>query len=216
MMNPVVQKMKIDLSLYFSDIPPFLKDGLSYRGNLDLLTSNGLVSIIGSRKPTKKGSAAAEKITKNLVSKGIVTVSGMAEGIDRIVHQTTIDAGGKTIAVLGTPVDKIYPRSNTDIYNLIIDGHLALSQFDTGTNTRPSHFPMRNRTMAFISDATIICDATEKSGTKHQANAALKYNKKLFILEHIIDEQNVSWCKELLAKGAKKLYFNQQEILSLH
>lgn len=215
MMNTVALIMNIDLSLYYSDVPSFLEEGLFYKGNLSLLTSGKRVSIIGSRKPTNAGSKAAVRITKELIAKGFTTVSGMAEGIDTIVHKTTIDSGGKTIAVLGTPVEKVYPKSNTDIYNIMVENHLVLSQFDSGTKTRPSHFPMRNRTMAFISETTIICDATEKSGTKHQALAALKFKKQVFILSHIIDKHNVTWCKDLLTKGAKKLEIYQQEILSL-
>ena len=216
MMNPIVEQLKTDLSHNFTDVPYYLKDGLDFRGDLDLLSRDiERVSIIGSRKPTESGSKAAESIARELVSKGVIIVSGLAEGIDTIAHKTTIATGGRTIAVLGTPIDKIYPKSNTDLFRVIEKEHLILSQFDLGTKTQPSHFPMRNRTMAFISDATIICDATAKSGTKHQAHAALRYGKKLFILGHIIDEQNVTWCKDLLTKGAKKLHNYTQEILSL-
>lgn len=215
MMNTLIQNMKANLSDKYDNVPNYLREGINYIGDIQLLYSGKRISIIGSRKPTAKGAMVAKAVTEILVQKDIVTVSGLAAGIDRIVHETTIRNNGKTIAVLGTPVDKIYPRSNADIYDIIAERHLLLSQFDENTNTRPSNFPMRNRTMAFISDSTIICDASEKSGTKHQALAALKFNKRLFIASHITDEHKVRWCLELLQKGAQKLDINKVENLSL-
>ena len=215
MMNTLVQNMKTDLSDKYDNIPNYLSGGINYIGNIQLLCAEQKVSIIGSRKPTAMGAQVAKAVTELLVLKDIVTVSGLATGIDRIVHETTIRNNGKTIAVLGTPVNKIYPQSNSDIYDIIAERHLLLSQFDESTSTRPSNFPMRNRTMAFISDSTIICDASEKSGTRHQALAALKFKKKLFIASHITDEHKVRWCIELLQKGAQKLDINKVENLSL-
>lgn len=214
-MNTLVQNMKADISEKYGDVPNYLREGINYIGDIQLLYTGQRVSIIGSRRPTTKGAHVAKTVTEILVQNNIVTVSGLAAGIDRIVHETTIRSNGKTIAVLGTPVNKIYPQSNSDIYEIIAQRHLLLSQFDENTSTRPSNFPMRNRTMAFISDSTIICDASEKSGTRHQALAALKFEKKLFIASHITDDHKVRWCMELLQKGAQKLDINKVENLSL-
>lgn len=206
--------MKTDIKEHFSNSPSYLNDGLYYKGDLNLLYSNRKVSIIGSRIPTKEGRVAAEKITKFYIDKGVTIVSGMAKGIDRIAHLTAIKNNGATIAVLGTPVDKIYPRENKDIYDVMVENHLVISQFESNAKTSRSSFPMRNRTMAFICDTTIICDASESSGTKHQAKEALKYGRQLYILSHIVTHGNVSWCNNLLDLGAELIDINQLGSLS--
>ena len=199
-------------SFFKNETPKPPIKGLYFRGDSNILKNHKMASIIGSRKPTEIGTNCAVKITKQLVKNGVATVSGLALGIDTIVHEETINQKGKTIAVLGTPVNKIYPKQNTELYHRILEKGLLLSQFDDLTPTRPSHFPMRNRTMAFLADATFICDASEKSGTKHQAKEALKLNKRVYILSHIIDEQKVVWANELISKGAIKLDLSKNKI----
>lgn len=203
--------LKLD-SFFDSEIPKPLIKGLYFHGDSSILKNYKTASVIGSRKPTGKGAECAISITRHLVHNGVATVSGLALGIDTIVHEETINLKGKTIAVLGTPINKIYPKQNTELYHLIAEKGLLLSQFDGLSPTRPSHFPMRNRTMAFLAHATFICDASEKSGTKHQAKEALKLKRPVYILSHIIDEQQVAWASELVSKGAIKLDLSNNKI----
>ncbi len=126
-------------------------------------------------------------------------VSGLAQGVDTIAHRVAL--AGKTIAVLGTPLDIATPTGNLGLLNEIKKNHLAISQFPIGTKVYPSNFPARNKTMALISDATIIIEASEKSGTQHQAWEAIRLGRQVFILENIL-QANVLWASKALEYGA--------------
>ncbi|TKD59029.1 DNA-processing protein DprA [Flavobacterium sp. ASW18X] len=189
------------------EVPSYLSKGLDFKGNKELLQHPKKIAIIGSRKPTAKGEKAAKEIALTMIQNNCVIVSGLAEGIDTIAHTITLDNQGNTIAVIGTPIDKVYPKQNAALSQTIADKGLILSQFPLGTPVRPSNFPQRNKTMAYLCLATFICDATAKSGTRHQALEALKHHKSVYIMEHIIDAE-VPWALKLLEKGAKKLTFD--------
>ncbi|MCB2197643.1 MAG: DNA-protecting protein DprA [Bacteroidetes bacterium] len=174
-------------------------------GDTSLLTEGVRVSVVGSRKPSKFGIQRAKIVVKELVSKNITVVSGLADGIDTIAHQTAIELHGKTIAVVGTDLSKVYPSKNKELFEEIKKSHLAISQFPEGYPMQKKNFPMRNRTMALISDATIIVEASEKSGTKHQGWEALRLGRHLFILQNIIDDKSITWAKEMIKYGAQAL-----------
>ena len=139
------------------------------------------------------------------MSYGTTIVSGLAEGIDTAAHSAAIEAGGRTIAVLGTSVEKPYPASNRALFDLIATQHLVVSQFPDGAPVQPRNFPMRNRTMALISHATVIVEAAEKSGTLHQAWEALRLGRPLFILESIARNAELLWPTEVQRYGAQVL-----------
>lgn len=170
-----------------------------YEGNFDLLMKSPKVSVVGSRNISKDGEKRTEIITTELVKRGITVVSGLAQGVDTIAH--TVALTGKTIAVLGTSIDIATPTSNKNLLEEIKKNHLAISQFPIGSKVYPSNFPARNKTMALISDATIIIEASEKSGTQHQAWEAIRLGRQVFILENIINS-NVSWAVKALEYGA--------------
>lgn len=174
-------------------------------GDRQLLQLAPRVSVVGSRKASDDGLRRAVKLARLLVEREAVVVSGMAEGIDTIAHRAAIEAGGKTIAVLGTPLDKPYPKSNLELFRVICTGHLALSQFPLGTATQPKNFPIRNRTMALISHATIIVEAAEGSGSLHQAWEALRLGRPLFIAESMAKASGLTWPAELQRYGAQVL-----------
>jgi len=178
---------------------------LYLEGNQSLVTECLRVSVVGSRKATPEGLRRAKAITKELVSRNIIVVSGLAEGIDTVAHTTAIAEGGKTIAVLGTPIDKVYPAENRGLLETIKRDHLAVSQFPIGYPSQPMNFPIRNRTMALLSDATIIIEAGEKSGTLHQGWEALRLGRLLFILESVVQGGQVSWATEMVHYGAQVL-----------
>ncbi len=178
---------------------------LFVEGDLSLLSSGLKVSIVGSRKPSERGIRDAECLARTLVEHGVIVVSGLAEGIDTVAHETAIGSGGKTIAVLGTPLDVAYPAKNKGLLDKIKKDHLAVSQFSPGYPTTPGNFPLRNLTMALLSDATIIVEASENSGTRHQGWEALRLGRFVFILKTVIDNKALSWPKEMMKYGAQEL-----------
>lgn len=158
-------------------------DVLYTAGDTSLLKEGSRVAIVGSRKATPAGIKRAQAVARALVQQGIVVVSGLAEGIDTAAHQTAIDEGGRTIAVLGTPLSKAYPAKNSGLLEEIKRNHLAISQFSEGYPGRSENFPRRNRTMALICDATIIIEASEKSGTRNQGWEAIRLGRDSQVVE---------------------------------
>ena len=178
---------------------------LYYRGDRGLLKQGPRVSIVGSRAASANGLKRASRLARTLVSNGAVIVSGLAEGIDTAAHEATLAAGGRTIAVLGTPLDQPYPASNRALYERIATDHLAVSQFARSAPVRPKNFPMRNRTMALLSHATVIVEAAEKSGTLHQAWEALRLGRPLFVMESTARNPGLSWPAKVESYGAQVL-----------
>jgi DNA processing protein len=178
---------------------------LFVEGDASLIYSGLKVSIVGSRKPTQQGIEDAKCLAKTLVKHGAIVLSGLAEGIDTVAHETAIKNGGKTIAVLGTPLDVAYPAKNRNLLDIIKKDHLAISQFGKGYPTKKENFPMRNRTMALLSDATIIVEASEASGTRHQGWEALRLGRFIFIMKSVLENKDLSWPKEMVKYGAQEL-----------
>ncbi len=163
------------------------------------------LSVIGSREASSEGIMDAKSIAKTLVKNEAIVVSGLAKGIDTAAHRTAIDEGGNTIAVLGTPLDKVYPRENFQLQNFIMQNHLAISQFPIGHPTQPKDFIIRNRTMALISNASIIVEAGDSSGSLHQGWEALRLGRPLFIWKAIMENSSLHWPQMMLKYGAIEL-----------
>lgn len=174
-------------------------------GRIELLRDGMRISVVGSRDASAEGLARARALTEALVARGIVVVSGLAAGIDTAAHTAAIRAGGSTIAVLGTPLDVCFPKDNRELQARIQAEHLAISQFASGTPSQKKNFPLRNRTMALVSDATIIVEAGEGSGTIHQGWEALRLGRPLFLLESLVNRAELAWPKEMLGYGAEVL-----------
>ena len=135
-----------------------------YAGNLDLLKGPA-VSIVGTRDGTEDGRQRARRLARELIQAGVVIVSGLARGIDTAAHVSVIEHGGFTAAVIGTPLDKAYPAENAELQETIYRDHLLLSPFPIGERVFPSNFPKRNRVMAALTDASVIVEASDTSGT---------------------------------------------------
>jgi DNA processing protein len=187
---------------------------LYVKGAMEVPVPRPRVSIVGSRKASSNGLLETRLTAKKLAENGVVIVSGLAEGIDTVAHKTAIETCGKTIAVLGTPLDKTYPQTNWALQQEIMLDHLAISQFRIGLPTRPQHFVLRNRTMALISDVTIIIEASDKSGSLHQGWEAIRLGRPLFISKSILNTPNLHKAKSMLEYGAMELN-NPQEVLEL-
>jgi len=171
-------------------------------GAMDIPLPAPRVSIVGSRRASPEGLETAAKVARVLVKNQAVIVSGLALGIDTAAHKGAIASGGRTIAVIGTPLDRFYPPQNTELQKEIMRSHLVISQFPIGHKTMPRDFPFRNRTMALISDATVIIEAGETSGTLHQGWEALRLGRSLFIWRTILENKKLNWPQEMLNYGA--------------
>ncbi|MEX0656262.1 MAG: DNA-processing protein DprA [Nitrosopumilaceae archaeon] len=184
---------------------------LYLKGPMEIPLPRPRVSIIGTRQPSPDGLQATKTFARTLVEKQTVIVSGLAKGIDTAAHKTAIMMGGKTIAVIGTSLNKAYPRENAELQQEIMSKHLVISQFPVGYPTTRKNFVIRNRTMALISDATIIVEAGNTSGSLHQCWETLRLGRPLFIWKSVFDNAKLTWPKEMLEYGAMKLS-NLEEI----
>jgi DNA processing protein len=180
---------------------------LYFQGEWDLVESR-CVAVVGTRTPSKEGVQRAKQIVRNLVRDGWTIVSGLAQGIDTVAHTTALELGGRTIAVIGTPISEVYPKANADLQARIARDFLVVSQIPI---ERYGHqiwmqnrgfFPERNITMSALTEATIIVEAGNTSGTLIQARAALRQNRKLFILDSCFKNPELTWPHAYAAKGA--------------
>lgn len=185
---------------------------LYIKGPMDIPLLRPKVSVVGTRKPTEAGIQETQAIVSMLVDENVTVVSGLAMGIDTIAHRTTITQGGLTVAVLGTPLNMQYPKSNYNLQNEIAAGHLLVSQFPTDYPINKGNFVRRNRTMALISDATVIVEAGNGSGTIHQGWEALRLGRPLFVCRPAAEAQP-AWLKEMIQYGATILT-DYQDILN--
>jgi DNA processing protein len=195
------------------DYPAKLRDAtypvelLYFQGHWDLAYTRS-VAVVGTRKPTLDGVTRTEQLVKKLVLDGFTIVSGLAEGVDTAAHTTAIEADGQTIAVIGTPLGQAYPRSNQALQEQIADKYLLISQVPVerydAQNPKVNRFffPERNKTMAALSEATIIVEAGETSGTLIQAREALKQGRKLFILNSCFERSDLTWPVRFEKDGA--------------
>lgn len=171
-------------------------------GRANLLKRHPRISIVGTRTPTVGGSELAVDVTLAVIEHGGIVVSGLAKGIDTVALTTAIGMGGQVVAVIGTPLDRAYPAENEELQDLIARNHLLVSQFAPGTRTGRHSFPLRNRTMALLSDATIIVEAGETSGTQHQGWEAIRLGRMLLLPSSLI-ERGVTWAAKMLTYGAQ-------------
>lgn len=198
------------------DYPEKLKDArepvemLYYAGDLDLLSTR-CIAIVGARSASEDGLRRARKLTRMLVDQKFTIVSGLAEGVDTVAHQTAIEAGGQTIAVIGTPINEYFPKQNEMLQNKIASEHLLISQVPLDRYSKQTpfwnklFFPERNKTMSALTAATVIIEASDKSGTLIQAKAAIEQGRKLFILDNCFTNPTINWPAKFLEKGAVRV-----------
>jgi len=171
--------------------------------------------VIGSRKATLPGLTRATSIAWALARAGIVTVSGLAKGIDAAAHRAALSANGLTIGVIGTGLDRVYPACNSSLQELIAADHLLLSPFPRGASVRPGNFPFRNRLMACLSDATIIAEAADRSGSLHQAVATLLLGRPLFLPRVVVEDSSLTWPADYRALPGVHLFDHPDQILEI-
>jgi len=175
------------------------------RGDRGLLAHHPRVAVVGTRHPSDEGKRRTRKLVRALVDANVVIVSGLARGIDTIAHTEALARGGRTIAVIGTPIDRAYPSENAALQQRISESELLVSEFAPGSVTSPSNFPRRNRTMALIADASVIIEAGAESGVRSQGWATLRLGRPLFLLKSLVDS-GVDWPTRMVEHGAIVLH----------
>jgi DNA processing protein len=153
-------------------------------------------------------------LARELVSAGVVIVSGLAKGVDTEALTAAMEAGGKVVAVIGTPIDRSYPAENKHVQELIYREHLLISQFAPGEQVYPSNFPERNKLMAALSDATAITEAGDTSGTLHQAAECVRLGRWLFIAKSVVDDVSLQWPTRFLGQPKVSSFSSTGDILT--
>ncbi len=172
---------------------------------IDSMTLKGSVAVVGSRSPSKYSQYATDQICRELGEKGVTIVSGMAYGIDRQAHISSVNTKGGTVAVLAGGADNVYPPKNKDIYDLISRNGLIISEMPPGQQPLRQYFPSRNRLIAGLSDCTLIMEAGAVSGTLHTASFAANQGKEVFVLPNNIYYENALGGLKLLEDGGNVL-----------
>ncbi len=188
--------------------PPLL---LFARGDRTLL---GLpaVAVVGTRRPTPYGKAMAKRLSSDLAALGLVIVSGLARGIDSAAHESTLAAGGKTIAVLGSGMDVVYPAENQKLFAAVAEKGLLLSEFPLGSFPAPQNFPIRNRIIAGLSLGVVVVEAAQYSGSLITARLAMEQNREVFAVPGSLTNK-YSWGPHVLIKQGAKLVQDWQDVV---
>jgi len=174
-------------------LPPFL----FYRGELRRDDARS-VAVVGTRRASEEGISRARTLAQLLVDEGVTVISGLAKGIDTAAHSAVLDVGGRTIAVVGTGILRVYPKENAELAERIVERGAIVSQFwPTAPPTRYS-FPMRNEVMSGISQGTAVIEASDTSGAKMQARIALEQGKRAFLMSSLVTREK--WAKSYIEK----------------
>lgn len=181
-----------------------------YAGDLNALRAPA-VAIVGTRNVSESGAMRARKLARGLADANVAVVSGLAEGVDTAALTEAMRAGGRVVAVIGTPINKAYPAKNAPLQEAIYGDHLLISQFPVGTRTFRSHFPERNRLMAAVSDATVVIEASDTSGTLHQSAECVKLGRWLFITKSVADDPSLAWPEKFIGRYDKCVVLERVE-----
>ncbi|HVE45212.1 MAG TPA: DNA-processing protein DprA [Acidimicrobiales bacterium] len=188
------------------DHPPFL----FVRGALDP-SDERAIAVVGTREPSEKGAQVAEQISGSLAERGITVVSGMAAGIDTAAHAGALQAGGRTLAVFGTGIDRIYPASNRSLAEEISTSGATLSQFWPDMAPTRWSFPVRNIVTSGLSIGTVVVEAGPTSGARLQAEHALRHGKRLYLLRRLVEDQR--WAQDLIGRPGVLAIEDIEEVL---
>lgn len=179
----------------------YAPDTLFVCGDREIMRKRPRISIIGSRDASKRALAHARDIACTVTGYDGVVVSGLAKGVDAAAHRGALECRGDTMAVIGTPLNKFYPRENTQLQKQICQEGVVITQFPEGYPVQPKNFVLRNRTMALLSHASIIVEASASSGTQHQGWEALRLGRLLFMPEALLGV-SFDWPRKMLEYGA--------------
>ncbi|GGF80394.1 DNA processing protein DprA [Paenibacillus albidus] len=196
------------LTVLDADYPELLKETaqppwvLYYRGNLDLL-SGPAIAMVGTRVPTAYGRKVGAMLAEELSSAGFTVVSGLARGIDSVCHEAALSKRGKTIAVVATGLDQVYPAENRELERLIAKEGLVITEYPLGTKSHPGLFPQRNRIIAGLTLGTVVVEADVRSGSLITADAALEAGRDIFAVPGPVTSPKSRGALDLIKQGAK-------------
>ena len=186
---------------------------LYYKGNLELLKSERMIAVVGTRNPSSYGKLCCEYMIKKMSKADITIVSGFAKGIDSIAHKTSLITGTKTIAVIASGLDIVYPASNLSLYREIEEKGLILTEYETGTKPFKGNFPQRNRIIAGLSKGVIVVESKDRGGSLITADLALEYNRDVYAVPGDIFSEYSKGCNNLIRDAKAKSLSNIKELL---
>ena len=186
---------------------------LYYKGNLDLLKEERLIAVVGTRNPSSYGKLCCEYMVKKMSHANITIVSGFAKGIDSIAHKTSLLTDGKTIAVIASGLDIVYPASNLSLYREIEEKGLILSEYEAGVKPFKSNFPQRNRIIAGLSKGTIVVESKDRGGSLITADLALEFNRDVYAVPGDVFSEYSKGCNNLIRDARAKSLSNINELL---
>jgi len=181
-------------------------------GRAELLASL-MLGVVGTRRPTPYGTAAATRLSQDLALAGLTIVSGMARGIDTAAHRAALDVQGGTVAVFGCGVDELYPAENRKLAKEIAEKGLIISEFPMGTPPYPQNFPVRNRIVSGLSVGVMVVEGGEYSGSAITAKLAAEHNREIFAVPGNITSK-MSWGPNLLIKQGAKLVHEWNDVVA--
>ncbi|MFI3229583.1 MAG: DNA-processing protein DprA [Bacillota bacterium] len=184
-----------------------------FRGDFSLIKETKMLSVVGSRALSSYGKSITAKFCNQLSVAGLTIVSGMADGVDGVAHKAALDAGGKTIAVLGCGIDVVYPLKHAWMYNEIVKNGLIISEHCLGVRPNNYHFPNRNRIISALSDAVLVTEAGKKSGALITANYAIEQGKNLFIVPTNADNPMGEGSNQMLKRLQGSMVLSASDIL---
>lgn len=206
------------LTWHESDYPDVLRQTfnrpavLYVKGSLKPEDAQAL-AIVGTRRPSVYGQALTVKITPLLVENGLTIISGLATGVDAIAHRAALQAGGRTIAVLGSGLDVVYPSQNRSLAERICENGAVVTEYPMGTQPDAFNFPARNRIISGLSLGALIVEAGEKSGALLTAGFALEQNREVFAFPGRVTDAQSAGCNRLIKQGRAKLVTGPEDIL---
>lgn len=187
---------------------------LYYLGDASLLQNSSL-AVVGARNCTDEGMTVAAKIVRELSQAGITCISGLARGIDRVVHIAGLEGVGSSIAVLGSGIDVPYPSDNIDLYRVMAEKGLLLSEFTPGSPPLPGNFPVRNRIISGLAKGVLVVEAALRSGTLITARHALEQNRDVFAVPGSTLAATSEGCRDLIRRGARPVFSAEDVLVEL-
>ena len=207
-------------ALLNTDDPPALLYAMGQIDQLRQLQAHQALAMVGSRNPTPQGKLNAHAFARNLSQAGLTIVSGLALGIDGASHEGALEGASSghiaTIAVVGTGLDRVYPRSHLQLAHRIAQQGLILSEYPLGTQPRPENFPRRNRIISGLSQGTLVVEAALESGSLITARQALDQGREVFAIPGSIHSPQSKGCHALIRQGAKLVEAAQDVLEELH
>jgi len=219
-----LQKSNIQIFTIYSSIYPYnLKQIYSpplvlfAKGNLDLLLQNNNLAVVGTRRCTNYGEEITKSFVKTLAKSDICIVSGLAEGIDTIAHQSALEVKGKTIAVIGSGFNNIYPTNNVKLADKIIEsGGLIITEYEPSEKAQSFHFPARNRIIAGLSTSVLIVEAPARSGALITKEYALENSREIFVVPGRINDIYSKGSNEIIKSCQSVMVTSVDEILAFY